>query len=345
LTKRNVIKRYTFIQKYATTYLFPNSFYFNLPGIFLDYNKDSIDFSNINGNILGLIHENGKMKKFLLLNTNLNELKKFKNDLIREIVFFENLDIYNLKKGYFKYRNYVTDIYNLYSDYKDDNFRDLSVNFKLKLYYKETNMNQHNFDLNSLIHIINTSKIPLDIEIHPEIKKSISYRNKLVTFYGSINYFIHIYDTKNKPLDRYWELFDILLKNTFSNGFIIHYKTGLLLSTNAFQEDFEKVRNSFMEFVWSFKLECRIYENLNYIPFSFYHLPNSTYYSNETNNWDFPVFEDKSIPEYFDHLAVNYKQEVKRLEDEKFKKRVEETLERLTKEIEEIKMTKNKTNN
>jgi hypothetical protein len=36
---------------------------------------------------------------------------------------------------------------------------------------------------------------------------------------------------------------------------------------------------------------------------------------------------------YFDHLTVNYKQEVKRLEDEKFKKRVEETSERSKKEI------------
>ena len=87
-----------------------------------------------------------------------------------------------------------------------------------------------------------------------------------------------------------------------------------------------------------------IYENLNYIPFSFYSLPNSQYYSNETKQWEFPIFEDKSLTAYFDHLAINYRQEMKRLEDVSFKERVDQTLERLTREIEQIKKAKNQAN-
>ncbi len=116
----------------------------------------------------------------------------------------------------------------------------------------------------------------------------------------------------------------------------------MLISTRAFKGGFEKVKRNFQEFIWSFKLQCQIFENLNFIPFSFYHLPNSQYYFNETNRWEFPVFENKPITEYFNHLALNYRQEPKRLEDPSFKKRVGQTLERLTREITEIKKQQKK---
>jgi len=193
-----------------------------------------------------------------------------------------------------------------------------------------------------LIHIFNTRKIPDNFEVHPELQKAYLYRNKVVTIFTTINYYIHIHDSNIPNLDRFRDLLDVLLKNTFSNGFLIHYRTGILISTNAFREDFEKVKREFQEFIWSLKMDCTIYENLNYIPFAFYRLPASKYYCNETKQWEFPVFEDKPVPEYFDHLALNYRQEMKRSEDASFKVRVDQTLERLTREIDLIKKQKQK---
>ena len=192
-----------------------------------------------------------------------------------------------------------------------------------------------------MIHLFNTRKNPLFYQINPKLKDCFTYRNKVATFYSSINYFILINDPKNKNLDRYWKLFDLLLKNTFSNGFIIHYRTGLLISTNAFREEFERVKKEFQEFFWSFKIECRIFENLNFIPFSFYYLPNSIYYSNETNQWNFPKFENKPVKEYFNHLAINYNQEIKNLQDVTFKNRDENALQLLSEEIKAIKNNQN----
>ena len=230
----------------------------------------------------------------------------------------------------------------MHEDYEEGNFINTALEYTLNFQYKNQKSKKNVYDIESLTHIFNTRKLPANFETHPVLKNIFAYRNKCTTFYSSINYIIHIFDPNNKSLDRHSELLQILLKNTFANGFLIQYKTGILISTNTFREDFEKVKREFQEFIWSFKLEYQIYENLNYIPFSFYHLPNSQYYSNITDKWEFPIFENKPVTEYFDHLAVNYRQEMKRLEDSDFKARVDQTVERLTNEIAEIKKQQRK---
>lgn len=342
LTQKKLKARFPLIQTNVNTYLIPNCNFFNLSGIIIDYDNYINNQESLQGNPLGMLYGNKKEKKFLLFFTDLKQSKVMKNLLIRKISFFENLDLFYKHEQYFKLRNEVKDIIILYDNYKEETFTNTSVEYNIDFQYKKNQHQEYNFELEPLIHIFNRKKLPLDFELHPVLHAAFSYRNKLVTFYSSIKYFIHIYEPRGKPLDYYWQLLDVLFKNTFSNGYIIHYKSGMLLSTNAFREDFEKVKREFIEFVWSFKLECEIYEGLIYIPFSFYYLPNSQYYSNATNEWEFPVFEDKPVTAYFDYLAVNYNQELKRLEDASFKASIDQTLERLTSEITEIKKQQEK---
>ncbi len=340
LNSRNVFQKFNLIQKYSSLFFIPNNVQINLPAVFIDFNNGKNNLNNLYSKELGLIYDESYEKKFFIGFLSNRYLKDFQLHLIKSISFFENLDLYHSTNKYPELRNRVEDIFKLYCDYKENDFANMAIDFNTNFLYKSKYINYTNQNYENLIHIFNTRKIPTDFEIHPILKNYFSYRIKLVTIYSSTEYFIHIYDPRNKKLDRYWQLLDTLLKNTFANGFIIHYTTGLLISTNVFREDFERVKKEFLEFIWSFKLECRIYENLNFIPFSFYYLPNSSYYSNETNQWYFPLFEDKPVTEYFDHLAVNYRQELKRLEDVSFKTRVDQTLERLTTEIEQIKKAK-----
>ncbi len=109
-----------------------------------------------------------------------------------------------------------------------------------------------------------------------------------------------------------------------------------LISTNALKSDFEKEERNLKEFAWSFKLEISIYENLNYIPFSFYRLPSSSFYSNKTNTWEFPNYQENSIKDYYSHLAINQKIEEKRLVDSNFNSKMEIELQRYMSEIENI---------
>ena len=337
ITQENLNKNFYLTNKYIRMKFIPNCEYQNLNAVLIDYSKFENIPENLQSKELGLIYDNDYQKKFLIGYISNNERKREDSCLIRKISFFENLDLYYKNKKYPVLRNGLKNIFELYCDYKETNFVNTATEFDTDFSYKMRKFDNAEMDNETLIHIYNTRKLLLDFEAHPVLKNIFRYRIKLVTLYSSINYFIHIYDPKRKNLEQYWQLLDILLKNTFANGFIIHYKTGLLLSTNAFKKEFEKIKKEFLDFIWSFKLECKIYEDLNFIPFSFYHLPNSQYYSNDTNSWSFPEFEDKPVSEYYDHLAVNYKQEIKRLEDTAFKTRVDQTVERLNREITEIK--------
>ncbi len=342
ISSKNIIKKFNLIQKYTRLRFIPNDGQINIPAVFIDYNNGNVNLNNLYSKELGLIYDTNYEKIFFIGFLSNHQIKDFQSNLVRSITFFENLDLYHSRKRCPELRNGVGDIFKLYCDYKENDFTNMAIDFNTNFLYKSKNTVNTNLDYEILAHAFNTRKIPNNFEIYPLLKEFISYRIKLVTIYTTTRYFIHIYDPGNKNLDRYWKLLDLLLKNTFANGFVIHYRTGMLLSTNAFKEDFENVKQEFVEFIWSFKLECNIYENLNYIPFSFYHLPNSQYYCNETNHWEFPVFEDKQVTEYFDHLAVNYRQEIKRLDDDSFKIRLNQTLERLTREIDEIKKQQKK---
>jgi len=336
--------RFPLTQKYIRTNLLPDLFHFFLAGSIVPYNKETISNQELRGNLLGLLYDDKKNKKFLLIKMSTNTIDNFKNNLIRKIIFFDNLDLFYKNEKYQRYRNKVNNIFILYEDYKENLLTNTATDYVINFYHKKKTPIKPELDMEAFVHIVNTRTIPSDFELHPQLKNYITYRNKVVTLYSSINYFIHIYDPFNKNLDRYADLLKILFENTFSNGFIIQYRIGYLISTHAFRKDFEKVKKEFIEFIWSFKLECEIYENLNFIPFSFFHLPNSKYYSNETDKWDFPIFEEKSITKHSEHLAVNYRQEIKRLENPYFKVRVGQTLERLTREIAEIKKQKQKRN-
>ena len=337
ISKVLIEKRFDITQKYTRLNFIPNNEKQKLNAILMDYSNFNNDLKTLQCKELGLIYDDQFQKKFFIGFISNKQAKEVKQRLIRNISFFENLDLYYKNKKFPICRNRVKDIFKLYCDYKDKVFSNTAIDFNSNFLYNMKKINDKELDIESLIHIFNTRRLPLDFEIHPILNNHFHYRLKLLTIYSTVHYLIHIYDPRNKKLDHYWQLLDVILKNTFANGYIIHYKTGLLLSTRAFKEDFERVKKEFQEFIWSFKLECKIYENLHYIPFSFYHLPNSFYYSNETQEWTFPLFEDKPVQEYFDHLAVNYRQEMKRLEKGKFKARVNDTVDKLTGEIAEIK--------
>jgi len=206
------------------------------------------------------------------------------------------MDLFYRKKKNQTFQNQANDIFKLYCDFKENNFTNSAISFESNYLYKTNHLPQRDNDIETLAHLINIRKIPSNFEVHPLLRNIYSYRNKLVTFYSSTKYFIHIYDPNGKNIDRYADLFDVLLKNTFSNGYIVHYKTGIFLSTSSFKNDFNNVRNEFQEFIWSFKLDLDIFEGLNFIPFSFYHLPNSSYYSNEARNGYFQFLKIKQLP-------------------------------------------------
>lgn len=342
ITEFKLKNRFPFVQKYSTTYPLASGKYFSLASILLE-NEEIQNFEELRGNLLGMIYNDEQKRKYLLLRISAVDTKNYRDRLISRISFFENLDLFYTHNKSQRLKNKVNDLWFLYSDYKDHTFINSAIDYTISYSQKYTE-NRIDYGADELINIFNTRRIPPFFHLHPELKKWIFYRNRLATIYTSVNYFIHIYDISKKNLERFRELFDQLLKNTFSNGYIIHYKSGILISTRAFKEDFEKVKLNFKEFIWFFKLECNVYENLNFIPFSFYHLPNSRYYCNEINQWKFPVFEEKPVKEYFDHLAINYRQEMKRLEDASFKAKVDQTLERLTGEIAEIKEQQKKSN-
>ena len=73
------------------------------------------------------------------------------------------------------------DILNLYFDYKDGIFNDTSISFEIDFLKNQKYTNQID-DLDLLIHLFNTRKLPNFHEIHPISKYLITYRNKLVNF-------------------------------------------------------------------------------------------------------------------------------------------------------------------
>ena len=337
LTQKNCKQNFYKIHKYISLNYIPKCNYFSLLALFIDYDQQRHLIEDIHGNLLGMLYNNAKEKKFLLLHIHPTSIKGMRPFLIREISFFENLDLFYNKESQSKLRNKVNDILYLYNDYKDNSFGDSSIESKINFESTINQSNEKNYEKELINHIFNTNKLPSGSEYHPELQKCYGLRNSVVRLFGSTHYLIQIFDPQQKKIDRFWEIFDLLLKNTFSNGFIIHYRSGLFISTHAFQEDFEPVRQNLLEFFWSFKLECHIYENLNYVPFSFYRLPPSNYYSAETQSWNFPLFEDKPVEYYFDHLARNYRLEASRLEDLSFKTKIDVTLNQLQTEIKTIK--------
>ena len=168
-----------------------------------------------------LLFNNQKHREFSFYFTKYNT--KFKSNFIERICFFENLDLYYEEPALKKLTNKTMDILNLYFDYKDGIFNDTSISFEIDFLKNQKYTNQID-DLDLLIHLFNTRKLPNFHEIHPISKYLITYRNKLVNFYSTINYFIYIYDPKSRTIAKYSTLFLKLLRNTFANGYIIQGK-------------------------------------------------------------------------------------------------------------------------
>ncbi len=218
-------KKFSSITKYNIFQYTPNFKYFSLPAIFIDYGNRSND-SSISGRPLGLLYNDNFEKHFNLLFISNFEIKRYKDQLIHQISFFENLDLYREIKKFHKLRNFVGNIWNTYSDYEESLFIDQSISYNIDFLTKINDKKDSTIDNESLLHIFTTRKIKSGFQVHPELRNFIHYRNKITLLYTSINYFLHIYDPNGRDLSRIRKMFDILIKNIFSNGFIVHYYSG-----------------------------------------------------------------------------------------------------------------------
>jgi hypothetical protein len=329
-------KRFHLTQKYSTYYLLPNFNIFGLNSVFLTYDEflDSY-FGEIHGVLLGLLFDNSKNKQFLLLFS--PYLSQLKPNFIKKISFYENLDLFHKNADQSKYQNKVNSIFDLYYDFKDKEFKNSAVSFEVHFFNKKSFRNQQT-DIDLLIHLFNTRKLPINHQSHPLSKQFYSYRNKVVNFFGSTNYFIYIFDSTGKSISSISETITILIKNTFSNGYIIQFNSGFFISTFLFKKDFDQQKTLFIDFFHSFKLEILIYESLNFIPFSFYQISNSTYFNIENGNWSFPLFSDQDISEQMRYQLKNLEKEKKRLEDQAFNLRVNKFLNNWKDEINALKI-------
>jgi len=71
-------------------------------------------------------------------------------------------------------------------------------------------------------------------------------------------------------------------------------------------------------------------------------MKNLTEIIEQISNEEFSMFEDKPGTHFFDHLLINYKEELKRLENVTFKNKTNLVYQTLTKEIQSIKEVKQK---
>lgn len=218
LTESLFKNRFPFVQKYVITYPIPNEEYFSVQAIIIDNTNKNQNYDELEANLLGTLYTDEMQKEFQLLHISSNHSNVFNRNLIKKISFFENLDIYHKNGNQDSFRNKVNDIFLLYSDLKEQKFQNSSVEYNLN-FLQNRNLDGNEYDLETLIHIFNTRKTPRYFEVHPELKKSYLYRNKIVTIFKTINYFIHIHDTNSVNLDRFRDLLDILLKNTSRMAF------------------------------------------------------------------------------------------------------------------------------
>lgn len=334
LSKSIIQKRFHLTQKYSTYYLLPRFHNFGLNGLMFHKNDDlNTILEELKAVPFGFFFNNQKQMEFLLFFSSYK--KNFKTNYIEKICFFENLDMFLLNPNHKTYYNKSMNILDIYYNYKDGNFKDTAISFDVEFANSQRFKNQFE-DLDLLIHIFNTRKLPSNHQIHPLSTFLFNYRIKIVNFYSTIRYFIYINDPKNNINSKSMNFLIILLRNCFSNGYIIQNKNSFLISTFLFKKDFENIKKSFLEFFIFFKLEVKIFENLNFSPISFYYTPNSTYFSTEDNSWKFPNFQNKAIRDLIRYQIDNLELERLRLKDKKFNNRIDNYLENWTNEINSI---------
>ena len=335
LRQSTLKRKFNLTQKYAVYYLLPRFEHLGLSSIILrreDLNSDV--YEEIQASLMGILFNEDQQKEFVFLFISDNH--KFKNKIIKSVYFFENLDLFYKNEKIEKYRIKTENILQLYYNYKDNIFNDTAITYEMK-FFNQRMFNNQIEDLDLLIHIFNSRKLPSGYANHPLSKYLFSYRNKLANFFATTNYFIHIFEPKGKKISNISNLLVKLLRNSFSNGYIIEYKSGLLLSTFVYKEDLEREKQNLFEFFHSMKLEIMIYNNLNIVPFSFYQIPNSNYFENEKNTWSLPNYIDQEIDQLMKYQLINYEKERKRIENEQFKKRVNDYIENWSKEIQSLK--------
>ena len=334
LTSPILLRSFPLTQKFSSYYILPKFHNFGLNAIML---RNDEFYSSISENLkcspFGFLFNNQKEKIFSLFFSPYN--RNLKSNFIEQICFFENLDLFHLTPKHKTFYNKTSNILDIYYKYIENEFTDTSISFDYEFFNKKFFSAQID-NLELFVHLLNTRKFPDDHHVHPISKHLLSYRNKIVNFYGTTAYFIYIYESNGKIITTQTDLIIKLLKNTFSNGFIIKSKSAFLVSTYLFKEDFEKQKQSFIEFFNFFKLEVKIFEDLNYTSFSFYYIPNSTYYNTEENTWKFPVYQDKSIEELMNYQAKNLQVERNRLLDPVFKQRVEDFFDTWSQEVEAL---------
>ncbi len=328
LRRSNINNRLFQVQNYSRYLLLPKFRNFGLNvGMFRSEEESLV---NQPASRFGMLFNHRYEKEFSFFFTPYNRV--FKSNYIDKICFFENLDLFHEDPRLKKLINRTEDILELYYSFKEDNFTDTAVSFAVDFSKNKKFINQlDNLDL--LIHLYNTRKLPINHEIHPVSKYLITYRNKIVNFYGSTNFFIYIYDSRHKSLSRFSDLLVKLLRNTFSNGYIIQGDSYLLISTFLFRQDFEQAQQSLFEFVYSFKLEIKLFENLHLIPFSFYQIPPSIYFNSADNQWYFPNYQEDSLENVQKYQIKNLELERSRLQNAQFKQRRDEYVDTLTHEI------------
>ena len=335
LNKSTLLKRFPLTQKYTSYYILPNFQNFGLNAI-LFQNNDNIEsiLDDLECSPFGFLFNDQKINVFSLFFAPYQQ--NLKSNFIERICIFENLDLFYRDPKHKTYYNKTNNILELYYKYLENDFTDTAISFDRQLFNKKTfNSQVDNLDL--FIHLLNSRRFPDDHYVHPVSKHLFTYRNKVVNFYATTGYFIYIYEPNGKIIKTQSDLIVTLLKNTFSNGFIIKSKSAFLVSTLLFKNDFEKQKASFIEFFIYFKLEVQIFENLNYTPFSFYYIPSSTHFNVETNSWQFPLYQEKPIEELMQYQVANLQSERSKLQDAVFKQRVDNFYEIWSKEVASLK--------
>lgn len=250
--------------------------------------------------------------------------------------FFENFDLYYKNEYKKNFCIKMDNMINLYYNYKDELFKDNAISFEIEFFNKKRFNNQIE-DLDLLIHIFNTHQWPAYFEIHPISKYLFGYRNKLVNFLSTINYFIYAYEPNGRTITGISEIIIKLLRNTFPNGYVLQYNSGFLISTFIFKGEFELQQENLVDFFHLMNLEIIIYTNLNLVPISFYQLPNSKYFDNESGTWNLPFYKDQEVTHLMRYQLENYEEEKKRGKNNQFDNRVKNYLENWKREIQFLK--------
>lgn len=173
-----------------------------------------------------------------------------------------------------------------------------------------------------MIHFFNTQQI-YKYKLIPKIFYYYAdIRIRRITQYNQKNLFMYIYEAKGRSFKDHSLIIQQVLRNTFSQGFILELSKKLFCMVQVSETDFLARRPLLDEFFSSFQLSVEYYTDLMSIPFSFYSLPPSQYFDWESHTWHLPNWKPRPVDEQAKYLYEQGRLEKKRYqEDRSFRKK------------------------